>query len=440
MTSRTRLLALAVLALGLAGCQRNEILSVDSESAPGVSAPTVETLLEVSTTTSWIDTVFSGYTKPSNSTFMSIINGAPEVSSRGLVLFESPVLDSIFAADTFSAAQQFDSLRLILGFDTARSVIDTSGTTVQLWSVEQGWDYSSADWVSAVDSPGVNQPWTAGPGGTLGQVLSELTLTEEPDSLVFDLTAYSDSLLNSWNDSTLVNSGLAVVVADSGHLVVGAPRLQYNIIPEVRPDTAVEVRCPTLTSLVYCVPRKTYMFDASAAPPPVGIFRVGGVNGYRSFSQVEIPETVPVAGFEREFTLRQATINRAVLILTSLGPPDPPFGSEADFSVSVVRLADDYRVLGAKTPVGELIVTSSTVLEPDSLAAGSRIQIDVTPLIQEWAALPFETEAPPLRFLVRAFPEGTTFGYWDFGAADGDPASAPILWVVFTPATEFLFP
>ena len=35
------------------------------------------------------------------------------------------------------------------------------------------------------------------------------------------------------------------------------------------------------------------------------------------------------------------------------------------------------------------------------------------------------------------FPEGTTFGYWNFGAVDGDPAFRPIFRIVFTPAREF---
>jgi hypothetical protein len=434
-----RLPLIGLVAVTLAACEREELVSVDPKEAPGRSAATVETLLNAGLLAGWKDTVFFGFSNPAGASFMLAEAGSPRLSGRVLLRFNAPVQDSVFRRDTVSAALGFDSLRLILALDTARSRLSSAGTTVQVYSVEDEWDHRSATWELAVDSPGVSVAWTAGPGGSLGRLLSEVVLTEKPDTVVFDLAAFSDSLLRLWNDTTRVNTGLAVIVADSGRLVLGLPRVQYNIIPQVQPDTALEVRCPSLSSLVFCFPNRTYIFDRSAVPPAVGLLRVGGVEGWRAFSELILPDSVPVEGSSERALLRDAIINKAELLLRSLGPPAAPFGSEARFDATAFELVGDFTLLGAKTPVGNEVIGARFSVEPDSLAAGATVSVDLTGLVQRWALAPADS-APAIRFAIRARPEGTTFGYWEFGAADGDPAFAPTLRIVFTPATEFPFP
>lgn len=430
---------LAVIAGSSLGCGRDEILSVDPEQAPGRSTPTLESLLEPAGSISWIDTVFSGFGKASNSTFI-LVEGSANVISRGLVRFLGPVQDTVFSADTVSEAQSFDSLRLVLGLDTTRTVLASGGTTLQLLAVEEDWDVGSADWVLAVDSPGVSIPWSAGPGGSLGFVMSELTLEEKPDSLVFDLTQYSDSLLRAWNDTTQENKGLAVVVADSGHVIAGDPRLFYNVIPALTPDTAVLVRCPSTTSLLRCFVNKTYIFDEDALPPVSGVLRIGGVDGWRSFTEIVVPDSLPVDGFADPVPLRGGTVNKAELVLRSLAPPPPPFEAEAAFSASSFELADAFTVVGPKTPVGRELFRATFDIDPGVLDTDSLVVVDLTELLQRWVAVPLDSMAPPVRFSLRARPEGTTFGFWEFGAADAEPAFRPVLRIVFTPRAEFGFP
>lgn len=440
MTGKLRILAVAALACSFLACARDELLDVDPEEAPGFAVPTFETLLSPEDVDQWIDSVFGGFSSASASTFMLAVDGSLDLTSRAMLIFNAPIQDSIFFIDTVSAALGFDSLRLIVSVDTARSAISPAGTTLQLWSLDQGWDPRSANWDFAVDSPGVAILWTGGPGGSLKEVLSEVMLTEEPDSIVFDLTAYSDSLLLNWNDTTQLNTGLAIVVADSGSLEMGIPRLQYNVIPELDPDTAIQIRCPSLTNIVRCLPATTYIFDGSALPPPAGVLRIGGVNGWRSFTRLFLPDSVPVEGSSLEFPLRGATISRAEFVIASLPAPAPPFGAEAGYDASAFELAGDYTVLGAKTPVGARVSGSSFRVEPDLLEAGSSVAIDLTAQIQRWADIPFDSIVPPITFVIRPFPEGTTFGFWDFGAEDGDPAFVPVLRIIFTPQLEFPFP
>ncbi len=256
MTGKLRVTLLVAAAFSVVACQREELLSVDPGEAPGFASPTLEALLDPGSLESWIDTVHFGFGKPSRSTFMLGEDGSADLTSLGLFRFNAPIQDTVFSQDTMSAAAGFDSLRVVLSVDTARTFLSSLGTTLQLLSVEQQWDNSSTNWEFAVDSPGVAEPWSAGPGGSLGEVLSEVRLEEKPDSIIFDLTAYSDSLLRRWNDTTQENTGLALVVADSGRVVVGIPRLHYNIIPELDPDTSVQLRCPSITGIIKCFPNK----------------------------------------------------------------------------------------------------------------------------------------------------------------------------------------
>ncbi len=440
MTGRGFARCLIAAAVLFAACQREELVSVDPEEAPGVSTPTLEVLLLPEDLAGWIDTVFSGFSGPSGATFMIAEDGSPNLTSRGLARFLAPIQDSVFAVDTVSAALRFDSLRFVLSVDTTRTTLASTGTTLQVRGVEDEWDNRSADWELAVDSPGVSTPWTAGPGGSLGAVLSEVFLEVKSDSVIFDLSAYSDSLLRLWSDTTQANTGLAIVVADSGHVVAGIPRLHYNIIPEAYPDTAIEVRCPSVTSVFYCFPLKTYIFDRSALPPTEGVLRVGGADGWRTFTELTIPDSVSVAGFAAPVPLRGSTINRAELYLASRDAPPVPFAAEDTFAGTAFELVDDFKLLGAKTPVGSEVREALFELNPTDLAADSLVTINITSLIQKWAAVPRDSVALPVRFDLRARPEGTTFGYWEFGAAGGEPEKAPFLRIIFTPRAVFAFP
>jgi hypothetical protein len=431
---------LIAAALLLVACQREELVSVDPEEAPGISTPTLEVLLFPEDIASWIDTVFSGFSGASGATFMIAEEGSPNLTSRGLARFMAPIQDSVFAIDTVSAALRFDSLRFVLSVDTARTVLASAGTTLQVRGIEDEWDNRSADWELAVDSPGVSTPWTAGPGGSLGAVLSEVFLEEKPDSVIFDLSAFSDSLLRLWSDTTEANTGLAVVVADSGHLVLGIPRLHYNIIPEVDPDTAIEIRCPAATSVFYCFPLKTYIFDRSAVPPAGGVLRIGGADGWRTFTELALPDSISVEGFANPVPLRGSTINSAELFLTSRDAPPVPFAAEDTFGATSFRLVGDFRQLGAKTPVGSEVREALFDVNPTDLAADSLVAIDLTSLIQSWASVPRDSIALPVRFDLRARPEGTTFGYWEFGAAGSEPGLEPFLRIIFTPRAVFAFP
>jgi len=429
---RNRRLAVALLGLSLTGCERDEIVSVDPDQAPGQSAPTVEATIAAAAAPSWVDTVFGGFARPSAAPFMLLEAGTPELASRGLVRF-AIIVDSVTLPDTVSAIRSFDEGRVIIRTDTTRSQLAGAGTTLQLRLVEQSWDARSASWDNAVDSLGITEPWSAGPGGTLGAVLSETTLTELPDSIVLSLGEGSDSLISLWADTGRVNNGLALVVADSGSIVVGSGAvLRYDAVPDVVPDTTI--------SLSVFASAASFIFDRSSPTMVAGVLRTGGVEGWRSFIEIALPDSVAELSSGQRRSLRGSTVNRAELILISLPPLPRPFAAATPFEVAAFELADDFGTFGPKTPLGPIITGSTFVLQPDSLQAGETVAIDITDRVQAFADVPADSTPPSLRLLLRARLEARTFGFWEFGAADGDPAFAPSLRIVFTPPVEFSLP
>ncbi len=422
------MLALAMIVTAPAGCQRDLIVSVEPEDAPGQSAPTLETLLGPGEVDSWVDSVFGGFSGASNALFMWA-SEEPSLASHSLFRFGF-IIDSLIVVDTLSGTLRFDSARVVVRIDTLRTELASGGTTIQLVSVAEDWDAASTTWDFAVDSPGVTIPWSTA-GGTFGQVFDAVVLTEVSDSITFQLGAASDSLINLWLDTTQVNTGLALVVSDSGLVSSFLPRLRYEIVPEVTPDTAITISVLADAS--------TFVFDPPAPTPALGVLRLGGIDGWRSFIEFSIPDSISTTTGETA-TLKVADISLAQLELVSLAAPDPPFAAETGYTSVAVELADDFQVFGAKTPVGSQIDGSEVTIDPDSLESGSTIAVDVTELIQTWADIPFDSIVPPIRIVLRALPEAATFGYWEFDASNGDSTALPLLRVVFTPSTNFLLP
>jgi len=427
---RTRgLLLVTACAAAAVGCERAELLSVDPGQGPGGSAATVEVLVDPSQLEGWADTIFGGFTRASAASFQRIEDGRGVLTSRALTRF-GLITDSVVVAGARSGALRFDSARVILDVDSLRSELPAGGTTLQLRALEQDWDESSATWNYAVDTLGVREPWSA-PGGALGAVLSEALLAELTDSLVFEFGELSDSLIRAWNDTLQVNTGLAVVVADSGLLMTGSPQLLYELVPEAAPDTSYTQRVLATAS--------TFIFDPEPSPLVSGVLRIGGVQGWRTFLEVFVPDSLTVAGSPEKLTLRGATVSRAEIVLSSLGSPDPPFAAEAAFTVVAYDVVDDFRVYGRKTPVGEGIGESVLTVVPDTLQVGETLSVGITSRLQRWTETATES-GTPLRIVIRAQPEAATFGFWEFGSADGDPAFVPRLRIVFTPPTEFTIP
>lgn len=410
----------------LAGCRTDEIVSVDSGDAPGNSAATLEVVLDRTDVSAWLDTVFSGFTAPVDGGFLRVEAGTSELESHGLIRFRD-FPDSVLFLDTISVIQRFDSARLIFIVDHTRSSLASGGTTVQLRRLDEDWDPRSTTWQIAVDTPGVRRAWSV-PGGALGGLLGAALVTADSDSIAFDLDARADSFIEAWRDTTRANPGLALVIADSGRVALGPPTLRFGVVPKLQPDTSIEF-ARTVTEM-------TFVFDPPPPALPANVLRVGGIDGWRAYFKIVLPDSVTVGG--RRVSLRGSTINRADLILSSLAAPAAPFGAERSFTIGAVGLEGDPGVLGPKTPVGDRVTGSDVSIAPDSIDPGDQVRVPLTSFVQAWASQ--DSTRFPLRFLLRGRPEASIFGFWEFGASSDVGTRVPRLQIVFTPPTRFGVP
>jgi len=135
--------------------------------------------------------------------------------------------------------------------------------------------------------------------------------------------------------------------------------------------------------------------------------------------------------------LRGSRINRASLVFHSLGTPPAPFATVDAALASVFSLLADPFEFGAKTPIG-VNFGNFIELDPDVLGAGGEQDINVTALVQAWAAASPDS-LPEIQLGIRALPEGENITFWEFGGVD-DPANAPRLELLVTPRAEFGVP
>jgi hypothetical protein len=154
-------------ALVLTACERDEIVNVDPEAAPGPSSPTLETLLDTSVLSDWADTAFGGFTRAGVTNYIQVVGGAPVGTTRGLVQYDSVDVE-VRIPGFISEVEAYDSARVVIGVDSTQTFLPAAGMMIlRLVEVQQEWDVS-ATWELAVDTPGVAIPWVGGPGGSLG--------------------------------------------------------------------------------------------------------------------------------------------------------------------------------------------------------------------------------------------------------------------------------
>jgi len=134
-------------------------------------------------------------------------------------------------------------------------------------------------------------------------------------------------------------------------------------------------------------------------------------------------------------SLSGATINHAELILHPLPAPPDPFAAEAPLAVRQITLLADPFKFGAKTPIGSAD-GALMALDPDTLATGAPLRLDVTLLIGRAVRDSF----PNIRIGLRADPDAQTLGFWEFGSIEAVAALRPQLRIVFTPPAGFGIP
>jgi hypothetical protein len=213
-------------------------------------------------------------------------------------------------------------------------------------------------------------------------------------------------------DGRVAALGLELRAVDRGHVVLGTLEgaAAVTLTRHVQVDSAgqpvarAEARLPS--------------FDTFVAPDPPAIpddpLRVGGAPSRRSLLRFSLPPRI----------LDSSTVVKATLILV---PVQPSVGAPGD---TVRMLAQGVAAdVGAKSPLLAVAEEDLTLLVASVLVGtADTVRLDVTDLVLSWAA----DSTRPRSVMVRAIPEGNTFGEVIFGSSGG-AAARPALQVTFVP-------
>lgn len=410
-----RLLLLAVVVLAAGSCTEESLVGVDPETAPGQAPETVELSVEAGDLPMWMDTTYTGFAVASTSGIQLVASDS-SITSRLMGRF-STLPDSLFVDTVSVAIESFESARFRILLDSlSSSVVPDSGTELQVHALTRGFDEREATWIFARDG----EPWST-PGGDLGELLGSIRIDSLQDTLFLPVLVDTDSLLSAWRDADGESGYVLSTSIDGTSITLRSLVLVFDVRPEGQ-DTLIEViRGPQPSTVI---------FDPET-PAPAGKLRLGGLPAARIYITFELPDTL--AGVP----LRGSRINRASLIFHSLGTPPAPFATADAALASVFSLLADPFEFGAKTPIG-VNFGNFIELDPDILGAGGEQDINVTALVQAWAAASPDS-LPDLQLGIRTVPEGENVTFWEFGGVD-DPANAPRLELLVTPPAEFAVP
>lgn len=410
-----RVATLAGLAAALMlACTEDPLGTLDSETAPGATSPTTEFKISVTDLPSWRDTTVTGFTLRSTAGFVLLADQAT---------FQARSLNSINVPDTINTladtlpVERFESASIRVAIDTTNSVFASLPLTVRLISLAGAFEADEASWTQAAEG----RPWGT-PGGDLGAQLSSAEMTEVSDSLIFEFEVPVDSLLKSWQARD-GDPGFALVLEGPGsQLLIRALSLRIEALLEGR-------EVPIDQELVTNV--RTFITEPD--PPAIGLdLRLAGLPASRFYVTFVPPDSldgIPLLG---------SAVNHAELVFHPLPPPAEPYAMERNIAVRPVTLLTDPFTFGGKTPIG-LTPATFGVLEPDSLAAGRPLRVDVTALVTG-ALFVEEDSIGQVRVGLRAEPDGQTVGFWEFGSAEGSPDLRPELLIILTPPPSFGIP
>jgi len=403
-------------------CTEDPILAVDSETAPGVSTPTIEIVLDAGELPSWRDTTYWGFVLPSSAAFR-LSSDREDLQARPLGRF-STIPDSVFVDTARVAIDSFTSAAIRVSLDTLLSLIPDGGVELAAWSLSRSFEANEATWLVAREG----EPWST-PGGDLETILGADSLSfdvdslaELPDTVLVRLDGNVDSLLTAWRESEGEPGFALVLTGPEGEIRVNAISLVAEAVPE---------GIDTVVTVIRTATPSTFIFDP-LTPEPTTRLRLAGLPAARYYLDFELPDSI---GF---IPLRGATINRAALEFRPTAAPADPFALDANIAAQAVRLLADPFVFGEKTPIGAAL-GELEFLTPELLASGGVMQYDITSLIRLWTQAPANS-IPFLRVGILPLPENRQFGFWEFFSAEDSPGLRPVVRLLFTPNPSFLLP
>lgn len=402
---------LAVAAAGaavLAACTEDP-LGGDPETSPGPTTPTLEFVVSADQVV-WRDTTLTGFADPVDAGF-GLAGDTEELEARVLGRFPLPDTFRVFA-DT-APPESFPSADIRVRLDTALSAVPELPVTLRLRALTRSFDGREATWEQAR----AGEPWTT-PGGDLGPEIGVAVMETLADTVRVEFTVDVDSLLLEWSEGEGEPGFAALVEPEGTRLRIVEMRLRFEVILEGR-EGPIEQE-------LLAFPR-TFITDPALPAAEAGL-RVGGIPSSRAYFVFVPPDTI------EGVAVRGSRINHAQIILYPLEPPDAPWVLERPVISRPIELLRDPFELYQKTPIGSA-APQAFALDPDSLAVGRPIRLDITSVMIGQAALPPDS-VEEVRLGIRPDPDAQAVGYWELGSVEAPPELRPRILIVLTPRSN----
>lgn len=404
-------IAPVVAAAALALACTEDPLALLGDAAPGATSETRDVSVDVADLESWRDTTYTGFALPTNASFTVVANG-PILRARTFGRLVVP--DTVRTFTDTLPAESYEGLVVHVALDTLRSEYASFPVTLKLVSLTRGFSVDEVSWTEA--RSGV--PWMT-PGGDLGPVIGAAEITEVTDSVDIEPGVSTDSLLKAWRAEDGGNGFVILAEGPEAEVQIRSIRFEYDATLEGRENPVVQTQLLTT---------KTFATDPPQ-PPPGTALRVGGLPSARFYLDFATPDSV------QGVPLARAQINYAELVFQPLAAPAAPFALEGALTGRQVTLLGDPFVLGPKTPVGAAPASFAS-LQPDSLAAGMPIRLNITTILSGAV----RDSATRIRIGLRPEPDAQTLGFWEFGSVESAPALRPRLRIILTPPADFELP
>jgi len=318
---------------------------------------------------------------------------------------------------------------LVAFVDTLSST--TAGpVTLGAGALQTAW-HRSATWEFAVDTLGDRQAWPEPGGGPVAPLSTAVWSRSLGDSVMLSLDS---AQVDAWSDATDPARGARIELLTEGHrlrLVGVGFRVQAR--SSINPDTALVL--PVVSE------DGTFIYNPEPPATTEGL-RVGGVPAWRSYMDVNVPNTLTGPPeicdvVQCPFTLGPGQVSYASLILTTR-PTEDAYQPSNSIPLDARPVLSKETL--PKAPLGTSLLTNGLALglAPALFAPGGSATVEVPITIFARASLSGPDPSgrlPPKTVALLSAPEPWSFTYASFYGPDAvDEAVRPVLKLVVTVA------
>ncbi len=337
--------------------------------------------------------------------------------------------------DSFYAIEDANlilSIKNIYNFD----IIDN--TTLKIGRIiSENWYESTALWNESTDSTSWFGTEFSLFDGDDFELISDLEMTLEEDSLVIDIPEY---LIEYWIDADTLNFGLALFTPDNDCFleINSSENGNDDLKPFITYEYRETVDDTLITNTVYASHDITIFYTDDEFTTFPDQLILSDMQPIKMFMKFEVPDSLFTSTMENivedtTLFMQRLTINKAELILYNSGNNQYPIGGTIYIDPYIVttdtvnlNYTDPYSPFMSSDDYEDIYISSSS----DSLGTEEFI-IDITKILQKLTAGEYENHG----IMLKSIYECRDFMHLEFETELED--KKPEIRIIFTPPFDF---